>query len=61
MAKTLTKKQREALRMKFGGRCAWNHIPPFGEGWFVGSIHVEHEEGPICFWLRHKGSECNVA
>lgn len=29
----------------------WEPLPPPGDGWFIGSIH-DHEDGPVCLWLR---------
>ncbi|MEY8710495.1 hypothetical protein ABDM77_07390 [Mangrovibacter phragmitis] len=33
----------------------WQPKQPEGEGWFIVSIH-DHEDGPVCIWLRDKGS-----
>ncbi|MDN0109418.1 hypothetical protein [Yersinia mollaretii] len=29
----------------------WNPTPPYGDGWFMVSIH-ETDDGPVCYWLR---------
>lgn len=35
----LTKKQREKLRMKFGGRCAYCGCELPEKGWHAGHVH----------------------
>ncbi|WP_318366424.1 hypothetical protein [Enterobacter sp.] len=30
----------------------WEPERPAGDGWFIGSIHENEDDGPVCIWLR---------
>nr|WP_318375314.1 hypothetical protein [Enterobacter sp.] len=35
-----------------GAFTQWKPESPAGSGWFIGSIHENEDDGPVCIWLR---------
>lgn len=36
----------------------WSPPAPDGEGWFIGAIYEDEDNGPLCIWLRHREVSC---
>lgn len=36
----------------------WAPPEPEGEGWFIGAIYEDEDNGPVCIWLRRREVSC---
>lgn len=36
----------------------WSPPVPEGDGWFVGAIYEDEDNGPLCIWLRRREVSC---
>lgn len=37
----------------------WSPPVPDGDGWFMGAVYVDENDGPCCIWFRCREASCS--